>query len=165
MSETTTQKLEAHCTKWSQNSFTCIWGKNGRITSISSFFLSFFHKCSVGGVELIIADRLIFTRNMRSKQKRAGTERLSILNTSRLHRPQLLLRYYFRLLQSVPTSWKPTTGTLQTLSIGKTFSLHMPVICLAGEPCLCYGAVVARNNEVSQTSSIPSYFECFRDFL
>lgn len=74
--------------------------------------------------------------------------------------PQLSLWYYFtEPPRGVPTSWKATAGTLRSRSIGKTFSLRWPFTRLASEACLCCVAAVAKDSRVSQTSSIPGYFQ------
>lgn len=73
---------------------------------------------------------------------------------------QLSLRYHFtEPPHGVPTSWKPTAGTLRSRSIWKTFSLRWPCTRPAREACLCCVAVVAKDSRVSQTSSIPGYFQ------
>lgn len=72
----------------------------------------------------------------KKKKEKVGTDRISILHTYPAKTPAVALILFHRLLQwsqSVPTLWKPTTGTLQSLSLGKTFSLPSPFICLARE--------------------------------
>lgn len=90
-------------------------------------------------MELIIADRLIFTWNLRSKQKRAGTERLSIWTlrdcTDRSWCSDIISDFF----RVFPHSGSPPQGPSRPYQLGKHFLCICLLFAWQGSPVCVMG--------------------------